>query len=72
VGPDRREADRLKKKKLKRLTRDRLLTPEEAKEYQRVGSGRDVTVHAESSAEARRTVMEIIPGAVVTGVRRIR
>jgi hypothetical protein len=36
------------------------------------GSGRDVTVQAESSAEARRTVMEIFPGAVVTGVHRIR
>jgi hypothetical protein len=33
------------------------------------GSGRDVTVQAESSAEARRTVMEIFPGSVVTGVR---
>jgi hypothetical protein len=31
------------------------------------GSGRDITVQAESSAEARRTVMDIIPGAVVTG-----
>jgi hypothetical protein len=36
------------------------------------GSGRDVTVQAESSAEARRTVMEMIPGAVVTGVHRIK
>jgi hypothetical protein len=36
------------------------------------GSGRDVTVQAESSAEARRTVMDIFPGAVVTGVHRIR
>jgi len=35
------------------------------------GAGRDITVQAESSAEARRTVMDMIPGAVVTGVRRI-
>jgi hypothetical protein len=32
------------------------------------GSGRDITVQAESSAEARRTVMDMFPGAVVTGV----
>jgi hypothetical protein len=30
------------------------------------GSGRDITVQAESSAEARRTVIEMFPGAVVT------
>jgi hypothetical protein len=36
------------------------------------GSGRDITVQAESSPEARRTVMEMFPGAVVTGVRRLR
>ena len=36
------------------------------------GSGRDITVQAESSAEARRTVMEMSPGAVVTGVHRIK
>ena len=36
------------------------------------GSGRDVTVQAESSAEARRTVMEMFPGAVVTGVNGVR
>jgi hypothetical protein len=37
------------------------------------GSGRDVTVQAESSAEARRTVMEMFgPHAVVTGVHRIK
>ena len=34
------------------------------------GSGRDVTVQAESSSEARRTVMDMFPGAVVTGVHR--
>ena len=38
--------------------------------YSIKGSGRDVTVQAESSAEARRTVMEMFPGAVVTGVHR--
>lgn len=32
------------------------------------GSGRDITVQAESPAEARRTVMEMFPDAVVTGV----
>ena len=36
------------------------------------GNGRDITVQAESSAEARRTVMDMFPGAVVTGVHRVR
>jgi hypothetical protein len=36
------------------------------------GSGRDVTVEAESPAEARRTVMEMFAGAVVTGVQRVK
>jgi hypothetical protein len=36
------------------------------------GSGRDVTVQAESSAEARRTVMDMFNGAAVTGVSRIK
>ena len=36
------------------------------------GSGRDITVLAESSSEARRTVMDMFPGAVVTGVHRIK
>ncbi|MGA9577211.1 MAG: hypothetical protein WBV90_06295, partial [Terrimicrobiaceae bacterium] len=36
------------------------------------GSGRDITVQAESSAEARSTVMEMFPGAVVTGVSKIK
>ena len=36
------------------------------------GSGRDVTVQAEVSAEARRTVMDMFPGAVVTGVHRVK
>jgi hypothetical protein len=36
------------------------------------GTGRNVTIHAESSAEARRTVMDMFPAAVVTGVSRIK
>jgi len=36
------------------------------------GSGRDVTVQAESSAQARRTVVEMFPRAVVTGVNRVK
>jgi hypothetical protein len=36
------------------------------------GSGRDITVQAESSSEARRVVMEMFPGCVVTGVNRIK
>ena len=36
------------------------------------GSGRDITVQAESSAEARRTVMDMFPGSVVTGVHRVK
>jgi hypothetical protein len=36
------------------------------------GSGRDITVQAESSAEARRTVIEMFPGAVVTGVSHVK
>jgi len=36
------------------------------------GSSRDITVQAESSAEARRTVMDMFPGAVVTGVHRVK
>jgi hypothetical protein len=36
------------------------------------GSGRDITVQAESPSEARRTVMDMFPGAVVTGVSRAR
>jgi hypothetical protein len=34
------------------------------------GNGRDMIVQAANSSEARRTVEEIIPGAVVTGVVR--
>ena len=36
------------------------------------GSGRDITVQGESSAEARCTVMDMFPGAVVTGVHPVR
>ena len=36
------------------------------------GSGRDITMQAESSSEARRVVMEMISGAVVTGVHRVK
>jgi hypothetical protein len=36
------------------------------------GSGREITVQAESSAEARRTVMDMFAGAVVTGVSRTK
>ena len=32
---------------------------------------RDITVQAESSADARRTVMDMVPNAVVTGVNRV-
>jgi hypothetical protein len=40
--------------------------------YSLRGSGRDITIQADSSSEARRTVMDMFPGAVVTGVRRIK
>jgi hypothetical protein len=40
--------------------------------YSMRGSGRDITVQAESSAEARRVVTQIIRGATVTGARRAR
>ena len=36
------------------------------------GSGRNITVQVESSAEARRTVMEVFPNAVVSGVHRVK
>ena len=36
------------------------------------GTGRDITVHAQSSSEARRTVQDMFPGAVVTGVSRVK
>ena len=37
-----------------------------------VRAGRDITVQAESSSEARRVVMEMFAGAVVTGVHRTK
>jgi hypothetical protein len=40
--------------------------------YSMRGSGREITVQAESSSEARRVVMEMFPKAVVTGVRRAK
>jgi len=40
--------------------------------YSLRGSGRDITVQAESSAEARRTVMQMFPGAVATGAHRTK
>ena len=36
------------------------------------GSARDITMQAESSAEARSTVMDMFPGSVVTGVHRVQ
>ena len=36
------------------------------------GNGRDITIQAESSSEARRVVMDMFPGAVVTGVHRVK
>ena len=36
------------------------------------GSGKDITVLADNPSEARYVVMDMFPGAVVTGVRRIR
>jgi hypothetical protein len=40
--------------------------------YSTRGSGREITVQAESSSEARRTVMDLYPKAVVTGVHRVK
>jgi hypothetical protein len=40
--------------------------------YSHRGLIQRITVQAESSAEARRVVMAIIPGAVVTGASRVR
>ena len=34
------------------------------------GSGKDIIVNANSSDDARHTVEDMFPGAVVTGVRR--
>lgn len=38
--------------------------------YSISGSGHDVTVQAETSGEARETVQNMFPGAVVTNVRK--
>lgn len=40
--------------------------------YSLHGSGRRVTIQADSAQEARRTVMDLFPGAVVTGVSRLK
>ena len=40
--------------------------------YSIPGSGRNVTVQADSSGEARRAVMDMFPRALVTGVHQIR
>jgi hypothetical protein len=39
--------------------------------YSISGSGHDITVLAESSADARETVMAMFPDAVVTSVKRV-
>jgi hypothetical protein len=36
------------------------------------GSGRDITVQADTLSEARQTVIDMFPGALVTGVRRVK
>ena len=36
------------------------------------GSGKRITVQAESTQDARRTVMDMFPGAVVTGAHRVK
>jgi len=36
------------------------------------GSGREITVQAESSSEARRGVLDLYPKALVTGVHRVK
>jgi hypothetical protein len=40
--------------------------------YSLRGSGHDITVQAQSSADARRTVMGMFPGAVVTGIHKVK
>jgi len=40
--------------------------------YSLRGAGRDIIVQAQNSAEARRAVMQLFPGATVTGVARAR
>jgi hypothetical protein len=36
------------------------------------GLGKRITIQAESSAEARRTVMDLFPGAIVTGASKVK
>jgi predicted small secreted protein len=36
------------------------------------GVGRDITILAQSSQEARRVVQDLFPGAIVTGAHRAR
>ena len=36
------------------------------------GSGKRITVNAESSSEARRVVMDMFPGCYVTGAHKIK
>ena len=40
--------------------------------YSMRGVGRAVSIQADSSSEARRTVMDLFPGVVVTNVRRLK
>ena len=41
-------------------------------EWEQQGRPGDFALLAESSSEARRTVMEMFPGALVTGVQRVK
>jgi hypothetical protein len=41
-------------------------------QYSFHGAGKDIIINASTSDDARHTVEGMIPGAVVTGVRRIR
>ena len=36
------------------------------------GSGKKITIEAESSSEARRVVQDLFPGSYVTGVSKVR
>jgi hypothetical protein len=36
------------------------------------GNGRDITILADSASEARRTVMDMFPDALVTGTFQVR
>jgi hypothetical protein len=39
--------------------------------YAHHGLGKRITVQAESTAQARRTVQDLFPGAVVTGAHKV-